>query len=338
MKLKPFLIILGILILFVFLKCEDNISNNVSSINVSQDVIEALSYYPLQVGNKWIYASYHSEPNSHFFNLCNNEYYYLTFIEVIKDTVMSNGKRYHKIRTHYEGLNKPSHFPQEIIDWQRVDSSEGKVYRYDPEVTNQEYLIDNLTAEVNQKIDTHRYETHPSFWIPNPTTCENIEDIQIFNQTKTAKYFIEQYVFQKDEYRLVEDLGLLYHSSTNEYTATEENIKGCIINNTIFGDTRLIVEHEPPRILTLISPNGGEVWQAGSYQDIIWTQANICGVKIDFSPDNGQSWELVGSWGYYGIPYDWVVPSVTSDSCLIRITADFPRKVVDISDQLFSIQ
>jgi hypothetical protein len=59
--------------------------------------------------------------------------------------------------------------------------------------------------------------------------------------------------------------------------------------------------------------------------------------RIEFSPDDGQSWERVDVWGY-GSPYSWQVPSFTSDSCLIRISAEFPTGIVDISDQAFSIQ
>jgi hypothetical protein len=271
-RLSLFIVFLCIVGVFIFLTCEKDLT----SVNVSQDVVEALRYYPLQVGNEWVYASLYKHFDFNYY--CVRDYYYLTICKVLKDTIMSNEKRYYKIRTHYKGL-RPADF-QEIIDWQRVDSLEGKVYRYDPNVANQEYCIDDLTAEVNQKINSHRYETHSSFWSPNPTTCESIESILIFDLNKSTKNFIEQYAFQVDKYRLIEDLGLLYHSHQNEYANTNDSIKGCVVNNTTFGDTSLIVEHEPPRILELTVPNGGEIWQAGSSQNIEWTEAHICGIRF----------------------------------------------------------
>ncbi|UCC23062.1 MAG: hypothetical protein JSW23_03085 [Planctomycetota bacterium] len=72
----------------------------------------------------------------------------------------------------------------------------------------------------------------------------------------------------------------------------------------------------------LLAPNGGEVLEAGSTYIITWESeaefANELNVSIKYSIDGGQNWEPVISMWNQGW-YEWTVPAINSDECLVRI-------------------
>ncbi len=93
--------------------------------------------------------------------------------------------------------------------------------------------------------------------------------------------------------------------------------------------------------ITVTAPNGGESCTEGSSETIKWTASgDITDVTIGYSTDNGITWEMVAeSTANDGI-FDWVVPGVSSDTCLVRVTAnddDLDPKPSDVSDEVFSI-
>ncbi|MCK5270687.1 MAG: right-handed parallel beta-helix repeat-containing protein [Sedimentisphaerales bacterium] len=92
--------------------------------------------------------------------------------------------------------------------------------------------------------------------------------------------------------------------------------------------------------LTITAPNGGEKIAPGSTYTITWEDgASIAEVIIAYSIDNGQSWSEVAppNAGNSG-SYDWLVPDVDSNQCLVYIVdADNPIDF-DLSDDLFTIR
>jgi hypothetical protein len=104
-----------------------------------------------------------------------------------------------------------------------------------------------------------------------------------------------------------------------------------------FADLRIVVT-ETSSIL-LLYPNDIEAFKAGTTQSILWqSEGPIESVLIEYSIDNGQTWidvdqPNVGNTG----SYDWLVPLVTAEQCLIRISNLADLNVYDISDQPFSI-
>jgi hypothetical protein len=89
--------------------------------------------------------------------------------------------------------------------------------------------------------------------------------------------------------------------------------------------------------ISVVSPNGGESWQAGSTHDITWLSSGVSGnVKIDYSANGGQSWTAVSaSTGNTG-KFSWSVPAVASSSCLVRVSS-LDGKSSDASDAAFTI-
>jgi beta-glucanase (GH16 family) len=90
--------------------------------------------------------------------------------------------------------------------------------------------------------------------------------------------------------------------------------------------------------LTLISPNGGEEWLVGSQQTITWESQDIENVKIEYSLDNGDSWDLIAaSVEASAKSYDWQIPDSSSESCLIKISNVANDSLYDTSDSKFGI-
>lgn len=89
---------------------------------------------------------------------------------------------------------------------------------------------------------------------------------------------------------------------------------------------------------TLTAPNGGESWAAGSSQTITWsTSGTVANVKIEYSLNNGLSWDtIIPSTANTG-SYPWTVPYVHSQNALVRVSDVIYPAVQDQSNAIFTI-
>jgi len=115
---------------------------------------------------------------------------------------------------------------------------------------------------------------------------------------------------------------------------------GGLVNTTgrdpYFDGTKTIIG---PGTLTLLTPNGGESLVAGSTYTITWqSQGTVSDVKIEYSANNGSGWAQVDppNTGNSG-SYDWVVPVVDSNQCLVRVSEVGLPSVNDTSDDVFTM-
>ncbi len=94
------------------------------------------------------------------------------------------------------------------------------------------------------------------------------------------------------------------------------------------------------RTITVLSPNGAELWTDGTAQNIQWTSSNLTGnVNIELNRNYSiGTWEsIVMNTANDGL-HLWSVTSPVSTACRIRITSvSFPT-VSDVSDANFTIQ
>jgi hypothetical protein len=94
-----------------------------------------------------------------------------------------------------------------------------------------------------------------------------------------------------------------------------------------------------PASIEVSFPKGLEVLAGGTTATITWeTNGTINDVLVEFSIDNGNTWleaypPNVGNAG----KYDWLVPLVDSQHCLIRVANRNNLRVYDVCDQPFSI-
>ena len=124
------------------------------------------------------------------------------------------------------------------------------------------------------------------------------------------------------------------------------------INPAIDGDT-VVWQHDTgsnadiycayrpvPSILTILSPDGGEMLQAGSAADVSWQSSGpvIDTVRLEYSVDNGGNWDIITTSTANTGLYDWAtIPTENSDQCLIRISDVGDSGAYDVSDGVFTI-
>jgi hypothetical protein len=103
-------------------------------------------------------------------------------------------------------------------------------------------------------------------------------------------------------------------------------------------DTLTICKWSPDMYLTLLAPLGGEYFKAGSSQMIKWDAGLGYEIYIEYSTDNGINWTgvsppNVGNTGNY----NWLVPDIDSEQCLIRISYTSYPFLPDQSGSMFTI-
>lgn len=114
----------------------------------------------------------------------------------------------------------------------------------------------------------------------------------------------------------------------------------CVVTNTcgsVTSNSATLMVTLPP-ILTLLSPNGGEKFIAGQTETISWDSSDdINNVKIEFSDSNGFRWDGIDANTENDGSYNWLVPEVTSQNCLLRISDINDANIYDTSDDVFTI-
>lgn len=104
----------------------------------------------------------------------------------------------------------------------------------------------------------------------------------------------------------------------------------------IVGNNGTIFKSSFVKSLNIIQPNGGEILQPNYYYQIKWNKSLINKVYLDYSTDNGTTWNIID----IDLPstlYNWFVPNINSSQCRIRLTSvDDPTYFV-ISDSNFTI-
>ncbi len=180
---------------------------------------ELVRYYPLRVGNLWVYNG---------FIWTYPEYEYYQFVRKINDEVVkSNQKKYFEVEEYYAGSSSSMKY------YERIDSVLAKVYRYNEDSiqSNQEYLIDDLRAEVGDSILSYRFDIAPYTVIYSADTT--------FYQVEThyKTYYSESLIAYT--YNLVKDFGITHVFSTFDFGSDDRTLKGAVINGIVYGDTTI---------------------------------------------------------------------------------------------------
>ena len=90
--------------------------------------------------------------------------------------------------------------------------------------------------------------------------------------------------------------------------------------------------------ITITSPTGGENWEIGSSQNILWNSSDITNVRLEYSTNNGANWTLIVD----NIPsntgsYSWIIPKTLATLCKIRISSVEDPSIYKISRSTFRI-
>ncbi len=90
--------------------------------------------------------------------------------------------------------------------------------------------------------------------------------------------------------------------------------------------------------LTLQSPNGGEIFNAGTNQSITWTGDLVSNVTIEYSTNNGGIWSTITASIAANLPnYNWTIPNLNTPTALIRISSASDPLINDQSNAVFTI-
>ena len=93
-----------------------------------------------------------------------------------------------------------------------------------------------------------------------------------------------------------------------------------------------------PVILT--SPNGGEVWQGNTTQNITWNAIGTSNsYTIQYSTNGGTTWtNIVTNYSTTTGTYAWAIPAMpTSTNCLVRVMDYVQNCMQDVSNSVFTI-
>jgi hypothetical protein len=120
--------------------------------------------------------------------------------------------------------------------------------------------------------------------------------------------------------------------STNVYIKVRDNQNNC--RKDVSNASNTIIAATP--ILT--SPNGGETWYVNSSKNITWTSANqYTNVMLEYSVDNGSSWNTIIASTTNSGSYAWTVPNTLTSQALVRISNVGDPSNFDVSNAVFNI-
>jgi hypothetical protein len=90
--------------------------------------------------------------------------------------------------------------------------------------------------------------------------------------------------------------------------------------------------------LMVKTPNGSESWEAGTQKQIVWYSSGIDSVKIEYTTDNGNHWNTIGTDKKNTGVYYWSpVSNTPSSMAKVRISDASDGTPVDESDNVFNI-
>jgi hypothetical protein len=179
----------------------------------------AAKYYPLNIGNIWVYSSFYTFFDSTIFAGYHRH--------VVTNDSIFNGHRYYKVNPLINGCNN--------LRYERIDSSSMNVYRWDP-VYSRDILIDSLLARKNNTFKGYR-------------NCSNTNNIAARCSDTNLRYVLGNQIKSKSfdadglvllQYTLSENIGVssYFQSEGNFWGST---LEGCIINGVLYGDTSTVI-------------------------------------------------------------------------------------------------
>lgn len=188
---------------------------NENNMESSYELTVLLNFFPLKVGNIWYYDyKYHYQ--DFFSETPFDTSFVVTMTILYMENDNNNEERYTlKIDSLYK---QPS---REIEVW--VDKENGDFY-----YGHSNYALTNF------------YKTPPFNTSTNPIIDTKREFIgEIFGTETEVREVVISNPFDETKYYFAKNYGLYSSKYLNEKVTETFNLRGCIINNTVYGDTSL---------------------------------------------------------------------------------------------------
>ena len=94
-----------------------------------------------------------------------------------------------------------------------------------------------------------------------------------------------------------------------------------------------------PATPIVLTPNGGESMYAATNYNITWNAATYySNVRIDYSTDNGFTWNNIITSTTNDGTHAWTVPNTPSTQCLVKVSNTSNLSVNDVSNAVFTIK
>ncbi|MCI0449357.1 MAG: T9SS type A sorting domain-containing protein [Chlorobi bacterium] len=186
-----------------------------------------VKFIPLKVGNVWVYSGYY---NNLWF--CSSNFYLRVRID---SSFLSNSKTYFKFSTLTKILSGGNCTYQFFGNSSyRIDSLNGNFYRLESNpncsYSPNEVIIDSLKSSLRDTLWTCQYH------LPQKILYDtNI--IQIFGIQKQSKRFGISGLEQGFNNTYTKDIGVVYYAEFGMSLSSEVNLKGCVLNGVVYGDT-----------------------------------------------------------------------------------------------------
>lgn len=166
-------------------------------------------------------------------------------------------------------------------------------------------------------------------------TSSNIENVKIeFTSNSGA-------VWQTIE-ESVQSTGIYNWSSVPEINSSQCRIRVSDAQDGMpfdISNENFRVKNQVEQTLALNTPNGGEVWEAGTNHNITWDASAVTAISIEYTTNNGTNWEVLAENIVNTGSYAWnPVPDVNSTQCKVKIYDASDNSPVDVSDGFFTIK
>jgi len=160
----------------------------------------------------------------------------------------------------------------------------------------------------------------------------NAEHLEWINNINLNPHFID---FNNSNFNLQQNSPCIDYGSI-DVTLPDYDINGNPRINFGIPDLGAFEYQQSGNYITCYSPNGNEFVGKNTQYLIFW-DSNIQNLILEYSSDAGDSWNLIVDSTFQDNFYNWSVPDILSDSCLIKITDSSDPLVFDQSDVFFMI-
>lgn len=130
--------------------------------------------------------------------------------------------------------------------------------------------------------------------------------------------------------KIIDGMDVVYAISEVETNSNDKPLIDVVI------DSIRVVVGDPA--ITLTAPLAGSKWNGKVTNEITWDSEFIADVRIEFSSDNGQTWEdIVDTSSANTREFAWPATNILSTECLIRISDVANPNVFSITEAPFTL-
>ncbi|MCP4649664.1 MAG: DUF2341 domain-containing protein [PVC group bacterium] len=227
-------------------------------------------------------------------------------------------------------------------DWIVVD---------DYSITAKIRVTDNDTPAISDMSDVPFAIAYPVIrvTVPNGGELWTVSDAEIITWDNTGSVGNDLLIeYSKDNF--ISDVNTIIGSTTNSgsHNWTIPNDVSASMRVRITDNTRPVVWDRsdgmftvlPIPQLTILTPNGSEIWRVGTIQDVTWEDNGGLisnNLTVQYSSDGGTVYQDITTGAANMGAYSWTIPDDVSAICLVKVfDADRPSNE-DVSDDVFAI-